>query len=435
MTPTTLDARSVRRRYLALIGLRWLPTGLLIPVMVLLAQWRGLSLTEIGIVFSLQGLVVLALELPTGGLSDALGRRPTLLLASAVGLLAVGLLTVADTVALFAASTILMGVYRALDSGPLEAWFVDAALAANPDTEIEKGLSAGGMVSSIAIAIGALASGVFVALDPIHSVPALVLPFVVALVLGAVNFGAVALLMSEHRATRGLAAVAASVRSVPAVMVDGIGLLRGSNVLIGLVAVEALWGFSMVTFESLFPLRLSDLLGSSDVAAAVMGPVASLAWFAAAAGAAGVVYLSRRIGVARSAALLRVVQGATVVAMGVIAGPIGVVAAYLLCYVAHGASNPMHATLLHREVDGSRRATVISINSMIGQPAGALGGILLASLADATSIGLAMVVGGIVCAVAAPLYIPAWRAERARRAAATPDGDALESVRDQALAA
>jgi len=218
-------------------------------------------------------------------------------------------------------------------------------------------------------------------------------------------------------------------------MVDGIGLLRGSNVLIGLVAVEALWGFSMVTFESLFPLRLSDLLGSSDVAAAVMGPVASLAWFAAAAGAAGVVYLSRRIGVARSAALLRVVQGATVVAMGVIAGPIGVVAAYLLCYVAHGASNPMHATLLHREVDGSRRATVISINSMIGQPAGALGGILLASLADATSIGLAMVVGGIACAVAAPLYIPAWRAELARRAAATPDGDALEPVRDEALAA
>jgi MFS family permease len=432
---TTLDARSVRRRYLALIGLRWLPTGVLIPVMVLLAQWRGLTLTEIGFVFSLQGLVVLALELPTGGLTDALGRRPTLLLASAVGLVAVGLLTVADSVALFATSTILIGVYRALDSGPLEAWFVDAALAADPDTEIETGLSAGGMISSIAIAVGALVSGALVALDPVRSVPALVLPFVVALVLGAVNFAAVALLMSEHRATRGFAAVAASVRSVPTVVADGIGLLRGSHVLMGLVAVEAFWGFSMVTFESLFPLRLSDLLGSSDEAAAVMGPVASLAWFAAAAGAAGVILLSNRIGVARSAALLRVVQGATVVAMGVIAGPLGVVAAYLLCYVAHGASNPMHATLLHREVDGPRRATVISINSMIGQPAGALGGIVLASLADATSIGLAMVVGGILCAAAAPLYIPAWRAERTPRTSLD-DGFAVEApTRDEVLAA
>ena len=102
--------------------------------------------------------------------------------------------------------------------------------------------------------------------------------------------------------------------------------------------------------------------------------------------------------------------------MGVIAGPIGVVTAYLACYVAHGASNPMHMTLLHRQVDGPHRATVLSMNSMISQPAGALGAITLAALADGTSLSTAMIVGGIVCALAAPLYIPAWRAERKRNA-------------------
>ena len=90
------------------------------------------------------------------------------------------------------------------------------------------------------------------------------------------------------------------------------------------------------------------------------------------------------------------------------------VVAYLACYVAHGASNPMHMTLLHREVDGPHRTTVISMNSMVSQPAGALGAIVLASLADATSISTAMIVGGIVCALAAPLYLPAWWAERRR---------------------
>ena len=100
--------------------------------------------------------------------------------------------------------------------------------------------------------------------------------------------------------------------------------------------------------------------------------------------------------------------------MGVIAGPLGVVTAYLACYVAHGASNPMHMTLLHREVDGPHRATVLSMNSMVAQLAGALGMIALVALADGTSISTAMIVGGIVCALAAPLYIPAWRAERAR---------------------
>ena len=198
---------------------------------------------------------------------------------------------------------------------------------------------------------------------------------------------------------------------------DGLGLLRTSRVLLALVGVELFWGFAMVTFESLFPIRLAETLGSTDQAAAVMGPVSSVAWFVAAAGAAGVVLVSDRIGVARSAALLRIGQGATIVAMGLVAGPIGAVIAYLACYMAHGASNPMHTTLLHREVDGPHRTTVLSIE-LDGRAAGrrARRDHALSALADGTSISTAMIVGGIICALAAPLYIPAWRAERARRA-------------------
>jgi MFS family permease len=205
---TALDARSARRRYLTLVALRWLPTGLLIPVTVLLALSRGLSLTEIGLVFSIQGLVVLALELPTGGLTDTLGRRPVLILASLVGLVSLGLLYVADSVLLFAASTALQGVFRALDSGPLEAWYVDATLAAEPGAEIEHGLSAGSTVLSLAIACGALLSGGLVALDPFDAIPTLALPLLVALALGVVNVLAITWLMTETPRARGPRAVA-----------------------------------------------------------------------------------------------------------------------------------------------------------------------------------------------------------------------------------
>jgi predicted MFS family arabinose efflux permease len=76
----------------------------------------------------------------------------------------------------------------------------------------------------------------------------------------------------------------------------------------------------------------------------------------------------------------------------------------------------MHPTLLPRQVDGRHRTTVLSMNSMIAQPAGSLGAIVLAAVADGSSVATAMVIGGIICAVAAPLYIPAWRQERRRRA-------------------
>ena len=55
------------------------------------------------------------------------------------GLAALGLLYVADSVAMYAAVTLLQGVYRALDSGPLESWYVDTTLAAEPDAGNEPG--------------------------------------------------------------------------------------------------------------------------------------------------------------------------------------------------------------------------------------------------------------------------------------------------------
>jgi MFS family permease len=415
---TELDPRTALRRYLLLTALRWLPTGFAIPIYVLLPLSRGLSLTEIGLVFSVQGLVVLALELPTGGLSDSLGRRPVLILASVVALASLGVLIVADTVLLFVLSQFLQGIYRALDSGPLEAWFVDATLAADPDARIEGGLSAGTTALSLAIAGGALASGGLIALRPIPGAEALVVPLFVSFALGIAYLVAIVLLMDEVRMARGVRAVAASVAAVPAVIGDGLRLLRDSRVLLGLVAVELFWGFSMVAFESLFPIRLAELVGGTTEAGAIMGPVSSGAWFAAAAGSAGIGLVSRRIGVARSAAVLRVVQGLTIVAMGLIAGPVGAITAYLACYVTHGASNPMHTTLLHREVSGPRRTTILSMNSMIAQPAGSIGAIVLASIADGASVSTAIVVGGIACAIAAPLYLPAVRAERRRAASA-----------------
>jgi predicted MFS family arabinose efflux permease len=409
-----LDARTARRRYLALIALRWLPTGLVIPIFVLLPLSRGLSLTEIGLAFSVQGFVVLALELPTGGLSDSLGRRPVLILASGVALLSIGIFSVADSVAMFAAAMFLQGIFRALDSGPLEAWYVDAALAADPDVRIESGLGAGSSVLSAAIATGALASGALVALDPLDTVDALALPVLVALGIHVVGLGAILLLLTEVRSARGARAVASSIAAVPSIIRDGLRLLRSSRVLLALIFVELFWGFSMVTFESLFPVRLAEVVGDTADAAALMGPVSSAAWFISAAGAALIATVSRRVGVARSAAALRILQGSAIVGMGLLAGPVGVVTAYLACYLTHGASNPMHMTLLHRQVDGPHRTTVLSMNSMVGQPAGAIGAIVLAALADGTSVATAMVVGGVLCAAAAPLYIPAWRAERRR---------------------
>ena len=55
--------------------LHWFIIGLIIPVMALLQLEKGLNLFQIGITAAIYGGTVIALELPTGGLADAIGRK------------------------------------------------------------------------------------------------------------------------------------------------------------------------------------------------------------------------------------------------------------------------------------------------------------------------------------------------------------------------
>jgi predicted MFS family arabinose efflux permease len=409
-----LTVGQVRSRYLVLISLRWLAVGLSIPVQALLPLARGLSLSELGVVMAVQGAVVLALELPTGGLTDSWGRRPVLILAGGFGIVATATFFLAHSLPTFLVAGALMGVFRALDSGPLEAWYVDATHAAAPDYPIERGLSAGNAALSIGIATGSALALPLVTWQPFEGLERLALPVAATLAVQVALVPLTLWLLTESGPSGARPGMWSGVRNVPKVIGGGVALLRRSAVLPALVAVELLWSFGMPAFESLTPVRLSQLLGNSDEAAAVIGPAGAAAWAASAAGSAVALLMTRWWGVARSAALLRLVQGATVVALGLVGGVAGLLTAFFACYLVHGASNALHSTLLHRQVGPEHRATVVSLNSMASQPAAAVGVLVLTALPDsAGDTTLSFLVAGVVIAVAAPLYLPAWRAERA----------------------
>lgn len=192
-----MTAADIRRRFLILRALRWLPTGLTIPVMVLLLLDRGLTVGQIGLVTAAQGIVVMLLELPTGGLADTIGRRAVLLAAAMFDLASLTLLVIADTMPLLVTVFALQGVYRALESGPLDSWYVDAAQAVEPDADIEGALGAGGAVIGVALAVGMVASSGLVALDPFPRIDILVVPLMAALLLRALDLVSTWRLMIE----------------------------------------------------------------------------------------------------------------------------------------------------------------------------------------------------------------------------------------------
>ena len=83
-----LSPAAARRAFLLLTFARWFPVGLVVGIFTLWFLERGLTVSETLLAFSVTGIVVFVLELPTGGFADAFGRRPVLVAAAAVNIVA-----------------------------------------------------------------------------------------------------------------------------------------------------------------------------------------------------------------------------------------------------------------------------------------------------------------------------------------------------------
>jgi len=413
-----LSRAAARRVFLTLAFTRWFPVGLIVGILTLWPLERGLTVAETLSATALVGITVFALELPTSGFADAFGRRPVYVASALVSVVAGVVFFTATAWWQFAVAAVLMGVFRALDSGPLEAWFVDTVHEMDPTADVDADLSAQGMLLGIGMAVGALVSGGLVWWHPLASQSALLLPGIAYIALGVVHLVAVLVLLTEPRArvdTGGFRRALASAHETPVVVREGLGLLRHNRVLAGLITVELFWSAAMVVFETFTPIRLSELLGSGARASALMGPVAAAGWGVFALGSALSGLASRRIGVVRTAVLARVLNGLGALVTGLVAGPVALVAAYLVTYTLHGSAGPMHSALLHREATARNRSTVLSMNSMVAFLSFSVTATMGGLLAGRTSTGVAMSVIGGISMLGALFYLPARRQERASR--------------------
>lgn len=415
---TTLTPAAARRVFLLLSATRWFPVGLVVSVTTLLPIDRGLTVTQTLTLASVTGIVVFALELPTGGTADAFGRRPVLVAAATVQVLAATLFATAQSFWAFALAAAAMGTFRALDSGPMEAWFVDTVHATSPGADVDRTLSRQGGVLGASIALGALVSGGLVWWDPVDAWSALTLPYVVYAVLAVGHLVMVCLLLREDRpaqpaGTSGrLRRALDSARRTPRTVADGLRLAGSNRVLRSLLLVELFWSAGMVVFEQFLPIRLAEMLGDEAAAGTLVGPAAAAGWGVFALGAALAGLASRRVGVVRAAMAARVLNGLGAVWMGLAAGPAALVAAYLVTYALHGAGGPLYNTLLHREAEARNRSTVLSMASMTGFASFAVVSPSLGWISDTISTPVAMVAGGALSVLGVLCFVPAWRRER-----------------------
>lgn len=259
------------RRFTLLHGLRWLPTGLAAPVLVLLPHERGLELGAIGAAFALYNAVVIVLELPTGGWADRWGTRPVLVASATAHTLGLAGLLAATDLATLMSAAVALGVARALGSGPLESWVVTRLRAVGAADRVDVALGRASTIEASALALGAL-TVVLLPTARLGGLEPLAVPVVVAVAAGVVHAAAVTMLLRDGRADVDVDPPATSpVRSVLAEARTSTTLRRVLAVVllnaIALVAVEMLWQPRFQQVFAVDPSTLVRLLGLLTAAA------------------------------------------------------------------------------------------------------------------------------------------------------------------------
>ena len=143
-----------------------------------------LSATEAILLYAIYDVGTTALEVPSGYMSDRLGRRLTLVASALAGLAGAVLLALGDDFATFALAQILMGASMAFASGTDSAMLYESLVAAGRKTEAEQQELRAWRFSFTALALSAVTGGALATLAPTA-------PFYA----GALAFGGVLLLV------------------------------------------------------------------------------------------------------------------------------------------------------------------------------------------------------------------------------------------------
>jgi DHA1 family quinolone resistance protein-like MFS transporter len=401
--------------YIVNQSVHWFIPGMFTPVMVLLLLDKGLNLIEVGTILALYSGTVIILELPTGGLADAIGRKKVYLASVCVSMVALLVFLLGQSAMFFAMGFIIYGVARALSSGSIDAWFVDEFNRERPGGNLQKALGKANIFIPLALALGSLVGGLIPTFfgDAAASVTGMgrysanILAMLIVL---AVQFGLTAVMIQENLEDVKRRSSSKGVMDVPKVLHDALEFgIRDRNTRLLLTATLA-FGFALFSLELLWQPQLKGIMGS-DSQAWIFGLVAAGYFVMASVGSAisgklcdafkGNLYLTLvAVAVAISSSMALLALQSTV---------LGFVAFYFLIYLLIGLMGSPHAAAYNAGIPPEKRSTLMSFDSLVVQLGGVISSVTLGFVSGLYSIEAAWFISSLVLLVSLAAYLSLWR--------------------------
>ncbi len=379
--------------------LHWLVVGIMTTVLSLNLLSRGAGLGELGLLLGTYGLVVALLELPSGILSDLLGRKRIYLLSLILSALGYLCLIPARGFLALLSGLVLIGTARAFSSGSVESLFISQELAREGEGRLDHLLRAMGLGESLGLALGALLGGLlplaWVRLFPLANrydadLLAQILGLVILFVL-TLRFVHEGVNPKEGRGRR-----------------LGAALRQGlSQPLVALLLLASLfWGLCLGTIETWWQPRLRDILGS-DSRTWVFGLVNGGYFLASLLGVLVTARLPRSISERPLGflALARLALGGLMVVLALQTSLGGFALVYLSMFFFNGLASVPEGTVLNKAIPEAGRSSILSIASLAVQLGGAATSFAAAAFVPRFGIVWAWILAGLLFAASSACYL------------------------------
>ena len=304
------------------------------------------------LLYAIYDIGTTVLEVPSGWLSDRIGRRPTLILAALAELAGAALLVIGGSFEVFVAGQLLVGASMAFASGTDSALLYESLAVTGRADEVEHQEVRAWRYSFVALALSAVIGGAMAMGHPTA-------PFVAG-ALAACALLAVTLRLAEPPRTE---------TGGDKIRLVALGEALGNPALAWLFVLSvAMYAFSHVPFVFGQPFILQALsgLGLDADAPLVSGAISSGMMLVSVAVSWAAPGLRMRLGLARLLLLAFAMQVALIGVMALTDAAV-VVLLLLLRMVPDSLSRPFILARIQPSLADAARATYLSLQSLVGR--------------------------------------------------------------------
>lgn len=325
-----------------------------VPILVPFMYQRGLGFDEIALLHAIYSVVVILVEVPTGALADRIGRRQSMMIGALAMVASCLVAFSAHSFAAFAVAEVLAAMSMALCSGADSAYLFDLLEQNRRGEEYPRREGAASAWHQAGSGLACAAGGLLGAVD-------LALPYLVTAGVSAVAFVIVLCMRPERPPT-------ARPVSISAELGDYLHHMRQS--LRDVITSRRLaWviGYAAVVFVLLRStvVLYQPYLDARGFSVAQIGFVYAGSFFVAAIAARRFHAVRRWLGEEALAYGLLGVLAASFLLINRVHGGWAPLAMLLVQAVANGLYSPLAKTMLnHNIADSSRRATILSLESI-----------------------------------------------------------------------